>query len=207
MEELESTIIKNILDLCHNKKIINYVVRLLKDFKDNIIEIDEKHIYAKYYEEVLEIIIKDNYFTIYSTNWGTTNRRKILFLRMLENEMLYMEDNDINCNGVILKNYTYQFYSNELINAKYSKRVNTEYEYNQTIRKDSKEEIIDIHPIKDNIALKKVETNGNIDCHLITIDNVDINDINLFSFINGYLDSKIDYNEYKEKVKKLKVVK
>ena len=137
MEELESAIIKNIVNLCHNKNIIKYVIRLLKEFNENIIEIDEKHIYAKYYDEVLEINIKENCFTIYSTNWGTTNRRKIFFLRMIDNEILYMEDNEINCNGVILKNYTYQFYNNELIHAKYSKKVNTEFEYKVDLKSKS----------------------------------------------------------------------
>lgn len=207
MEELESAIIKNIVNLCQNKNIINYAIRVLKDFKDDIIEINEKHIYAKYYDEVLEINIKDNYFTIYSTNWGTTNRRKIFFLKIGDNEILHMEDNEINCNGVILKNYTYQFNNNELSSAKFLKRINTEFEHNHTIRKNNKEESIDIIPIKENIALKKVIENGNIDCYLTTINKVNLDDIELFTFMNSNIDSKIDYNEYQAKVKKIKVVK
>lgn len=202
-EIILQVIIDKIYNMCLNQNIVNYCRNLLKINKDYIFELNDKCIRAKRYVESLEINISDNYFTIYSTEWGTTSRRKITFFKINEDVILSFDDNEITNDGVKLINSTYKFKNNILLSASYFKKVDIEYELNREIKKIKKEERIEIYPISEKKGLKKVERDGSIECYFTNVKINTLNEIDIFGFIYSRMDEKISNDLYEEKIKKL----
>lgn len=196
-------IIDKIYNMCLNENIVNYCRNLLKINRDYIFELNDKCIRAKRFVEFLEINIIDNYFTIYSTEWGTTSRRKITFFKINEDVILSFDDNEITIDGVKLINSTYKFKNNILLSANYLKKVDIEYELNRETKKIKKDEKIEIYPISEEKALKKIERDGSLEYYFTNIKINTLNDISTFGFINSRMNEQISYNLYQEKIRKL----
>lgn len=195
-------IINEISNICQNEHIIKHVKRLLLEF-DDIIELSDRCIRATIDKEVMEINISRNCFTIYSTSWGYSLRKSITFFKADNCISLSFSNCEITNEGTVSNIYKYVFNNDELVWATYSKRVNLEYELGREVKKIKKDQYIEIYPINDLLALKKVIKNNNISYFTTHINKVNINDINLFSFIFSNMDEVITEEEYE----KIKVVK
>lgn len=203
-EQMIDNITEHISKVCNNINIINHCKKIIEINNDYIIELSNNCLRAKRYKEVLEINISNNYFTIYETEWGTTSRRKITCINLSDNIILSFDDNEIKHDGNVLVNYTYIFKNDKCLRASYSKKVDLEYELNNQLKKIKKDEHIDIYPIDDDTALKKIEKNGNIDYFLTQVGLITLNNINNFSFINSKMDEQVNCELFQEKIKKLK---
>lgn len=195
-------ILSAISSICHNEHIIKHVKRLLLEF-DDIIELNDRCIRATINNEVMEINISRNCFTIYSTSWSYSLRKSITFFKADNCISLSFSNCEITNEGIISNIYKYVFNNDELVWATYSKKVNLEYELGREVKKIKKDQYIEIYPINDLLALKKVIKNNNISYFTTHINKVNINDINLFSFIFSNMDEVITEDEY-EKIKVIK---
>ena len=205
-EQTIDNIIEHISKICNNNNIISHCKKIIQINNDYIIELNNKCLRARRYEEVLEINISDNYFTIYETEWGTTSRRKTTCIKLSDNVIISFDDNEIKQDGNILVNYTYIFKNEKCLHASYSKKVDLEYELNNQLKIIKKDEHIDIYPIDGNKALKKIEKNGTVDYFFTHVGLITLNNINNFEFINSKMDEKINCDCYQQKIKKLKAV-
>ena len=203
-EQIIQNIINKISNICTNQNIINHIKNLLDINKEYIVEINNRHVFARRYEEVLEINISDNYFTVYSTSWGTTTRRKITFFTLDNNVIILFDDNQITSEGIIKKNYKYEFINNKLVHTSYSKKVHLEFECNNNIKKIQKKEIKDIYPIDEYSAIERITINDKTNYFIAAINNITLENIPIYGFIHSVVDKPITNEDFDEKVKKLK---
>lgn len=195
-------IINEISNICQNEHIIKHVKRLMKEY-DDIIELNDRSIRANKDIDVMEINISKNFFTIYSTSWNCTSRNTITFFKLENCIVINFSNSEITNEGIKKNNYQYVFKNNLLECVSYSKKVNLEYELGREVKKIKKEQYIEIYPVNDLLALKKVIKNDNISYFTTHINKVNIKDINLFSFIFSNMNEVITEEEY-EKIKVIK---
>ena len=195
--------INHIKNICKCSNIVNYCIELIGRYMSDITEITSNEIRAKRLEEVLEVSIGDNYFTIYATNWRTTQRRKrkITYLIVGDVVLLSIDNNEIRSDGKILKNYFYQFQSNELVKASYMKKVDLEYEIGSGMCKSKKIEII---ALGQGRAKKKIEQDDDCRYYDINIGNFGLNDISPFMFLNGNIINQISEEQYINSIVRVK---
>lgn len=203
MEKQINNIINYINTLCSNELIIRHVKRLITDYCDYITEISDRCIRANRDADVMEINISKNCFTIYSTSWSYSSRKSITFFKADNCTAISFSNSEITNEGSISNVYKYVFNNDILTWTTYSKKVNLEYELCGDIKKIKKDEYVEIYPITDLLALKKVKKNDEINYFTTHINKVNINDIGLFSFIYSNMDEKVIKEEY-EKIKVIK---
>lgn len=197
-EQFVNNIILNIEEMCHNENIVNYVKRLLKENIDECIEINDNYFRSKKYDEVVEINISNNSFSIYSTSWSTTTRKNISFFKDKNNISLTFSNNEIIDDGITCNNYEYEFNNNNLVHFSYSKKIDHEYQIGREIRKIKKDKTIDIYPIDNSDAIKIINENESINYFFTHINQISIEDIGLFSTIYSTMDSKVDYKNFQK---------
>ena len=197
-EQFVNNIILNIEEMCHNENIVNYVKRLLKENIDECIEINDSYFRSKKYDEVVEINISNNSFSIYSTSWSTTTRKNISFFKDKDNILLTFSNNEIIDDGITSNNYEYEFNNNNLVRFSYSKKIDHEYQIGRETRIIKKDKTIDIYPIDNNDAIKIINENESINYFFTHINQISIEDIGLFSTIYSTMDSKVDYKNFQK---------
>lgn len=188
--------INHIKNICKCKNIVHYCIELIERNMNDITEITSNELRALKFGEVLELSIGNNYFTIYSTNWGTTERRKLTFLRVDDVIILSIDNNEIRSDGKILENHYYKFKSNEFVEAHYSKSVDLAYEINNEMRQVKKKKKIEIFALDQGRAKKKIEQDGECSYYDINIGDFGLNDISTFMFLNGIINNRISQDQY-----------
>lgn len=187
--------------MCQNKNIVQHVKRLLIENEDDFINISDNYFCSKKYDETVEINISYNYFTIYSTSWGCTTRRKITFFKIDDNEILSFDNNEVTKDGKIIQNYKYEFRNSDLVSFSYSKKVDLEYELGKELKKIKKDLVIDIFPIDNNEAIKMVKQNGTTNYYYTEINPIKLSDIHIFSSLYSKMDSKVNFEGLKKILK------
>ncbi len=193
-EVIINKIIKTIENICHNNNIISHLKILIKENKDNITFISNNCISAKKYDEVFEVNISNNYFTIYSTSWGHTVRKKTTFFKHDNNLILTFNNDEITNDGTIFQCYVYEFTNNELKQASYTKKIKLDYNIKKENKTINREEIINIYPVGPNKAIKSLKINEKEKYYITEIKNIRPENIDMFSFIYSRMDQLIDYN-------------
>lgn len=189
-------IIENISKICNNEKIVSYCERLLEINKEYIMKLNDNYVFAKRYDEVLEINVNNNSFKVFFTEWGTTSRRKLEYKIDNEQTIISFDDNEITNDGIRCINYTYVFSGDKLVYMTRSKNVNLEYCLGKEIKKIKKTEKLEIYPISDNKALKKVVKN-NIEKYYVTnIGLINLRSVDVFQNIYTNLDEEITKDNY-----------
>ena len=206
-KQILKDIINKISYMCTNENIINHINNLIRINKDYITEINNKYLRSVMYNEEFEINISDNYFTVYSTSWGSTTRRKITFFKIDNRIIVSFDDNQVTTDGIINKNYKYEFEDNKLIHNEYFKRVNLEFEIHNTIKRIKKQEEKELIPLDDNTALEKVTKNNQTYYYIVNIQNITFDNLEIYSSVHCVTSEFLTLEEYDEKIKKLKVVK
>ena len=191
MEKNYEHIINKITKIFNNEEIINYIKKRLKANEHYIIEISNNCVRAHRLVEELEINVSDNYFTLFFTEWSTTNRYKITFLKMDDNIILNMDHNEITDTSKKFENYKYIFKDDKLLKASYLAKYHTQFKIKYETRVIDKNEKIDIYPLTENLAIKRIEKDGMLKNYLTQIENVKLENISIFTFVYSKMDEEI----------------
>lgn len=194
-----SNFIGHIETLCPSKMIVDHCRMLINQFNDSVLEVKDDELRAIKDGESLDVSISPNYFTIYSTNWGTTERERINFL-VIDNQLLLSINKDIVSNDESFREYfIYQFCGNQLVKANYIKKKNFKNKSkDERIITEDKQEVIFLG---DDIALVSQDIDGKKEYYQANIGDFNIEKVNLIYFINGHDNKSITEEEYKKRVK------
>lgn len=197
-------ILEHISNICNNEDIMTYIKKIIDINYDYITDYSDNSIRAYRYSEILEININNNYFTVYTTEWGTTSRRKVTFIKNKDTIILSVDNNEINKSGYVKKNYIYK-YENELLKYyKYTKSNKVDYNDNSKILNNINHEIVDFYYLKDGIGIKRVFKDNKSNYSLVNIKNIDFNSLELFVSLYFRNIEDITYEDYNNKIKLLK---
>lgn len=199
-------IISKIIMICDNEFIIKHVKRLLNDNFDYITEISDFYVAANRYGEKMEISIGSNSFTIFSTDWNTSDQKTIKVEKDDNEIKVFFENKDITMDGQTIVKSNYIFKDEKLSSAVYNKRSDYEFKIRNENREKHYEEQIEIYPLDNNLALKKVKYNKKVDYYLTNLNEVKLHDISLYGFVFSTMDGLISEDDYNEK-KRLRMVK
>lgn len=194
-----STFIEHIEALCQNKNIVNHYLTRINYFSDSVIEASDRELRAIKDAEILDISISPNYFTIYSTNWGTTDREKITLLTIGNHLLLHINKDVVHNGEVLSKSFTYRFCNNQLVKANYTEKKN--FKNNHGKGRSISVKTQEMISLGDGMALVSEDNNGERNFYQTYIGNFTMASVSIILFINIDDSELITEEEYKKRIK------